>query len=103
MFAMARLYQDGKMNRDAGVVYDYLMTQDTPTQDARVGAINVALAQNNVPRANELSRGSNTIMQTPDRSLVLASVAEGNGNRLEERRGGKEGRVWGLSDNQKKK
>ena len=34
MFAMARLYQDGKMNRDAGVVYDYLMTQDTPTQDA---------------------------------------------------------------------
>ena len=42
------------MNKDAGVVYDYLMTQDTPSQDARVGAINVALAQNNVQRANEL-------------------------------------------------
>jgi len=80
MFAMARLYQDGKMNRDAGVVYDYLMTQDTPTQDARVGAINVALAQNNVPRANALSRGLNTTTQTPDRLLLLARVAEANGN-----------------------
>jgi len=79
MFAMARLYQDGRMNRDAGVVYDYLMTQDTPTQDARVGAINVALAQNNVPRANELSRGLNTTTQTPDRLLLLARVAEANG------------------------
>ncbi|WP_312543900.1 cellulose biosynthesis protein BcsC [Pantoea eucalypti] len=80
MFAMARLYQDGKMNRDAGVVYDYLMTQDTPTQDARVGAINVALAQNNLQRANELSRGLNTTTQTPDRLLLLARVAEANGD-----------------------
>lgn len=79
MFAMARLYQDGKMNRDAGVVYDYLMTQDTPTQDARVGAINVALAQNNVPRANALTRGLNSTTRSPDRLLLLARVAEANG------------------------
>ena len=78
MFAMARLYQDGKMNKDAGVVYDYLMTQDTPNQDARVGAIDVALAQNNVQRANDLSRGL-TSAQTPDRLLLLARVAEANG------------------------
>lgn len=78
MFAMARLYQDGKMNKDAGVVYDYLMTQDTPTQDARVGAINVALAENNVQRANELTRGL-TQSQTPQRQLLLARVAEANG------------------------
>ena len=78
MFAMARLYQDGKMNKDAGVVYDYLMTQDTPSQDARVGAINVALAQNNVQRANELTRGL-TQSQTPQRQLLLAQVAEANG------------------------
>ncbi len=32
MFAMARLYQSGKMNKEAGVVYDYLMTRDTPNQ-----------------------------------------------------------------------
>ncbi len=83
MFAMARLYQDGKMNRDAGVVYDYLMTQDTPTQDARVGAINVALAQNNVQRANTLTRGLNTATQTPDRLLLLARVAEANGEHSE--------------------
>lgn len=83
MFAMARLYQDGKMNRDAGVVYDYLMTQDTPTQDARVGAINVALAQNDVQRANTLTRGLNSATQTPDRLLLLARVAEANGEHSE--------------------
>ncbi|KAF6658521.1 BCSC C-terminal domain-containing protein [Enterobacteriaceae bacterium EKM102V] len=80
MFAMARLYQDGKMNRDAGVVYDYLMTQDTPTQDARVGAINVALAQNDVQRASALSRGLNRTAPSADRLLLLARVAEANGD-----------------------
>ncbi|MDK2634503.1 cellulose synthase subunit BcsC-related outer membrane protein [Pantoea stewartii subsp. indologenes] len=79
MFAMARLYQDGKMNKDAGVVYDYLMTQDTPSQDARVGAINVALAQNDVQRANELARGLAPDL-TPQRQLLLAQVAEANGD-----------------------
>jgi hypothetical protein len=44
MFAMARLYQSGKMNKEAGVVYDYLMTRDTPDQAARSGAIDVALS-----------------------------------------------------------
>lgn len=80
MFAMARLYQDGKMNQDAGVVYDYLMTQDTPTQDARVGAINVALAQNDVQRASALSRGLNRTAPSADRLLLLARVAEANGD-----------------------
>ena len=78
MFAMARLYQSGKMNKEAGVVYDYLMTQDTPTQDARTGAINVALANNDVSKANTLTRGLNT-EQSPDRLLLLARVAEANG------------------------
>nr|WP_239955144.1 cellulose biosynthesis protein BcsC [Pantoea sp. Z09] len=80
MFAMARLYQDGKMNKEAGVVYDYLMTQDTATQDARVGAIDVALAQNNLQRANDLSRGLQP-QQTPDRLLLMARVADANGDR----------------------
>ncbi|MBS0881705.1 BCSC C-terminal domain-containing protein [Pantoea sp. JGM49] len=79
MFAMARLYQSGKMNKEAGVVYDYLMTQDTPTQDARTGAINVALANNDVNKANTLTRGLNN-EQSPDRQLLLARVAEANGN-----------------------
>ena len=42
-----RLYQSGKMNKEAGVVYDYLMTPDTPNQDARAGAIDVALSAGN--------------------------------------------------------
>lgn len=78
MFAMARLYQSGKMNKEAGVVYDYLMTQDTATQDARTGAINVALAQNDVNKATTLTRGLRN-EQSPDRLLLLARVAEANG------------------------
>ena len=79
MFAMARLYQSGKMNKEAGVVYDYLITQDTPGQDAREGAINVALAQNDLDKANTLARGLDN-KQQPDRLLLLARVAEANGN-----------------------
>lgn len=78
MFAMARLYQSGRMNKEAGVVYDYLMTQDTPTQDARTGAIDVALAQHDVSKANGLTRGLKE-EQTPARLLLLARVAEANG------------------------
>ena len=78
MFAMARLYQSGKMNKEAGVVYDYLITQDTPQQDARTGAINVALAENDISRANTLTRGLRN-EETPERLLLLARVAEANG------------------------
>ncbi|PKH23910.1 hypothetical protein CIG19_09895 [Enterobacterales bacterium CwR94] len=80
MFAMARLYQSGKMNKEAGVVYDYLITRDTPTQDARAGAVDVALAQNDVAKAKTLSAGF-TGEQTPDRLLLLARVAEADGDR----------------------
>ncbi|HEY3589028.1 MAG TPA: cellulose synthase subunit BcsC-related outer membrane protein [Buttiauxella sp.] len=79
MFAMARLYQSGKMNKEAGVVYDYLMTRDTPKQDARAGAIDVALASGNVDKAKQLTNGLRND-ETPDRLLLLARVAEADGN-----------------------
>ena len=78
MFAMARLYQSGKMNKEAGVVYDYLLTRDTPTQDARVGSVNVALALNDVPKARALTEGLRG-EQTPERLLLMARVAEAEG------------------------
>lgn len=79
MFAMARLYQSGKMNKEAGVVYDYLMTRDTPNQDARSGAIDVALAGNDVDKAKQLAAGLRG-HDTPDRLILLARVAEAEGN-----------------------
>lgn len=82
MFAMARLYQSGKMNKEAGVVYDYLITRDTPTQDAREGSINVALALNDVPKARALASGLRG-EQTPERLLLLARVSEAEGNHNE--------------------
>jgi len=79
MFAMGRLYQSGKMNKEAGVVYDYLMTRDTPDQDARVGAIDVALAMHDLPKAKALMAGLRG-EQTPQRLLLMARVAEAEGD-----------------------
>ncbi len=79
MFAMARLYQSGKMNKEAGVVYDYLMTRDTPEQDARAGAIDVALASKDVNKAKRLTAGLRND-DTPQRLLLLARVSEAEGN-----------------------
>jgi Tfp pilus assembly protein PilF len=79
MFAMGRLYQSGKMNKEAGVVYDYLMTRDTPMQDARVGAIDVALATHDLAKAKALMAGLQG-EQTPERLLLMARVAEADGD-----------------------
>ncbi|EPK7576466.1 cellulose synthase subunit BcsC-related outer membrane protein [Klebsiella michiganensis] len=79
MFAMARLYQSGKMNKEAGVVYDYLMTRDTPTQDARSGAIDVALSAGDNDRAAQLAGGLRPD-NLPERLLLLARVAESQGH-----------------------
>ncbi|WP_312454837.1 cellulose synthase subunit BcsC-related outer membrane protein [Pseudescherichia sp.] len=79
MFAMARLYQTGKMNKEAGVVYDYLITRDTDDQAARVGAIDVALAENNVDKAQSLASGLRND-GSADRMLLLARLEEAKGN-----------------------
>ena len=79
MLAMARLYQSGKMNKQAGQVYNYLLSNDTPTQDARIGAINVALAEGDNTRAHQLMNGL-TGPRTPDRLLLAARVAEAEGD-----------------------
>ncbi|RAN86220.1 hypothetical protein B5P41_30560, partial [Bacillus sp. SRB_28] len=79
MFAMARLYQSGKMNKEAGVVYDYLMTRDTPDQAARSGAIDVALSSGDSRRAEQLAGGLRQD-NSPDRLLLLARVEEAQGN-----------------------
>lgn len=80
MFAMARLYQAGKMNKEAAEVYAFLMAHDTPQQDARTGAINIALAQNNVAKARSLANGLQG-EQTPARLLLMARVSDAEGNK----------------------
>lgn len=80
MFAMARLYQSGKMNKEAAVVYNYLMTRDRPGQEAREGAINTALALNDVAKARELAAGLHG-EPSPQRLLLLARVSEADGDR----------------------
>ncbi len=77
MFAMARLYQSGKMNKEAGVVYDYLMTRDTPNQDARAGAIDVALSAGNNDRAEQLAGGLRQDNSPGSPTAAWARVAGG--------------------------
>jgi len=67
------------MNKEAGVVYDYLITRDTDDQAARVGAIDVALAENNVEKAQTLAGGLRND-SSADRMLLLARLEEAKGN-----------------------
>ncbi len=61
------------------MVYDYLMTRDTPDQAARSGAIDVALSAGDNDRAEQLAGGLRQD-NTPDRLLLLARVAEAQGH-----------------------
>ncbi|WP_413556163.1 cellulose synthase subunit BcsC-related outer membrane protein [Brenneria sp. L3-3Z] len=80
MLAMGRLYQSGKMNREAGQVYDYLLQRDAQNQQAREGAVNVALANSDVARAKTLMAGMSG-PRTPERLLLAARVAQAEGDR----------------------
>ena len=75
---MARLYQSGKMNKEAGGADDYLMTRDTPNQDARAGAIDGAVGGNNDRAGTAGQRFAPD--NFPDRLPLLARVAEAQGH-----------------------
>lgn len=79
MLAMGRLYQSGKMNDEAGKVYDYLLKREPGNEGARVGAINVALAKGDVENAKKLMLGMRG-PRTPERLLLAARVAEAEGD-----------------------
>ena len=80
MLAMGRLYQSGKLNEKAQVVYDYLLDneKDTPEQDALIGAINLALADGDTKRAVELAKQLKHT-QLPARMLLMARIYEAQG------------------------
>ncbi|MFW5392199.1 cellulose synthase subunit BcsC-related outer membrane protein [Yersinia sp. 2544 StPb PI] len=79
MLAMGRLYQSGKMNDEAGKVYAYLLKRDPTNEGARVGAVNVALANGDVQSARQLMLGMRG-PRTPERLLLAARVAEAEGD-----------------------
>jgi thioredoxin-like negative regulator of GroEL len=79
MLAMGRLYQSGQMNKEAGQVYNYLLSRNSLNQDARAGAAGVALAEGDVSRAKQLLSGL-PATKTPDQLLLAARVAEADGN-----------------------
>ncbi|VTR56838.1 Uncharacterized enzyme of heme biosynthesis [Serratia fonticola] len=79
MLAMGRLYQSGNMNKEAGQVYNYLLSRDSLNQGAREGAVGVALSEGDVDRAKQLLRGL-PALKTPDQLLLAARVAQADGN-----------------------
>ncbi|HAT6803321.1 TPA: cellulose synthase [Citrobacter freundii] len=78
--AMARLYESGKRPAEAAQIYHWLMTRDNTTQDARTGAINLAIAQDDTELANKLAVGLHPL-NTPERLLLQARLQEATGNR----------------------
>lgn len=78
MLAMARVYQSGNMNENAGRIYQYVLSQEPQNQAARTGAINLALSAKDNERAAELMRGL-TDKNTPENLFLAARVARSNG------------------------
>ncbi|KFK95606.1 MULTISPECIES: cellulose biosynthesis protein BcsC [unclassified Serratia (in: enterobacteria)] len=79
MLAMGRLYQSGKMNKEAGQVYNYLLSRNSLNQGAREGATGIALAEGDISRAKQLLGGLPAI-KTPDQLLLAARVAQADGD-----------------------
>lgn len=79
MLAMGRLYQSGKMNKEAGQVYNYLLSRNSLNQGAREGAAGIALADGDVSRAKQLVGGLPAV-KTSDQLLLAARVANADGN-----------------------
>ncbi|WP_337263880.1 MULTISPECIES: cellulose biosynthesis protein BcsC [unclassified Serratia (in: enterobacteria)] len=79
MLAMGRLYQSGNMNKEAGQVYNYLLSRNSLNQGAREGAAGVALADGDVSKAKQLLGGLPAV-KTPDQLLLAARVAQADGN-----------------------
>ncbi len=81
MLAMGRLYQSGKLNDKAQIVYDYLLEhhQDTPEQDALIGAINIALANGDAPRAAQLATQLDQ-PQSASGMLLMARIYQAQGD-----------------------
>ncbi|MBB3102541.1 cellulose biosynthesis protein BcsC [Azomonas macrocytogenes] len=79
LLAMGRLYQSGKMNKEATAVYDAVLQQSPDNPDAVRGAVDTALASDNPQRASQLlNRVGHALDETT--SLVLsARVAAANG------------------------
>ncbi|MFC0229377.1 cellulose biosynthesis protein BcsC [Serratia aquatilis] len=79
MLAMGRLYQSGNMNKEAGQVFNYLLSRNGLNQGAREGAVGVALSEGDVDRAKQLVRGLPAI-KTADQLLLAARVAQADGS-----------------------
>ncbi|WP_156293797.1 cellulose biosynthesis protein BcsC [Serratia oryzae] len=79
MLAMGRLYQSGNMNKEAGQVYNYLLSRNSLNQGAREGAAGVALADGDVSKAKQLLGGLPAV-KTPDQLLLAARVAQADGD-----------------------
>ena len=79
MLAMARLYQSGKMNNKAMTVYRYLIdNQLDTTQEARLGAINVYLAEGEADKAQALY-AQLPESNAPERLLLHARIYQAQG------------------------
>lgn len=78
MLAMARVYLSGGMYNDSGRIYDYVLTRNPQSQEAHIGAINLALETKDSSRATALLLQLQD-KDTPENLFLAARVARSNG------------------------
>ncbi|MFD2407476.1 cellulose synthase subunit BcsC-related outer membrane protein [Azorhizophilus paspali] len=80
MLAMGRLYDTGKMYKEATAVYDSVLKDAPDNPEGVRGAVNAALSSNNARRAAQLIERAGQSLDEPTALLLSARVAEANGD-----------------------
>ncbi|KID00793.1 hypothetical protein PU00_16200 [Hafnia alvei] len=79
MLAMARVYQSGKMFNESRQIYQHILGRNSQNKEARIGAINLALAEGDNQQATQLL-SQLPDDNTPEHLLLAARVARSNGD-----------------------
>ncbi|MCY1283080.1 Cellulose synthase operon protein C [compost metagenome] len=80
MLAMGRVYNSGKMYKEAGSVYDYVLERAPDNEDAVRGGVTAALGADNPRRASQILSRSRVAMDEPTALLLAARVAQAQGD-----------------------
>ncbi|WP_028241758.1 cellulose biosynthesis protein BcsC [Stutzerimonas azotifigens] len=80
LLAMGRVYDSGKMHKEAGAVYDAVLERAPNNPDALTGAVRTALANDDPKRASQLISRAGTSLDEATALVLSARVAEAQGD-----------------------
>lgn len=80
MLAMGRVYNSGKMYKEASSVYDYVLERRPDSEEAVRGGVDAALGEHDAPRASRVLARAGLSIDEPTSLLLAARVAQAQGD-----------------------